>query len=62
MWKRIRRRVPTENGLHFDYEVSRRLRRAAPTILRMTFLAIIITLGASLRLHIRIDLAKLAVR
>jgi len=22
MWKRIRRRVPTENGLHFDYEVS----------------------------------------
>ena len=22
MWKRIRRQVPTENGLHFDYEVN----------------------------------------
>jgi len=59
MWKRIKRRVWIENGLHFDYEGSRRLRRAAPTILRKTFLAII-TLGAWLRPHRRINLAKLA--
>jgi hypothetical protein len=38
------------------------LPRAAPAILRMTFLAIIITLGAWLRPHMLIDLAKLAVR